>query len=81
MAQDNVIKKPVIVGTPNNAAGNESGVSTTAGLGAVAKNYSGPTGNDGINGTASSENRAAKFHYPNVSEDVPSEGKNQYQGQ
>lgn len=77
--QDNEVKKPVYMPTPDNITGEESGVSTTAGLGAVAKTYSSPTGNNGINGTASTENLSAKYKYPMVSEDVPEAGKNQYQ--
>ena len=77
--QDNVVKQACYIPTTQNLAGNESGVSDTAGRGAVAATYSGPTGNAGINATASTENRSAKFKYPRVSEDVPSDGQGQYQ--
>jgi len=77
MAQDNEIKKAVIVGSPENAAGNESGVTTL--IPNAAPSTTGPTGNDGINGTASQENLSAKYKYPRVSEDVPVAGKNQYE--
>ncbi len=77
--QDNVVKKPFLMTTPDNTEGNESGVSDTAGRGAVSATYSGPTGNNGINGTNSEENLSAKFKYPSVSEDVPEAGRNQYQ--
>ena len=76
MAQDNKIKKPVMVGTPENAAGAQSGVSTYAPGGQTTA----PLNNDlGINPGASSENKAAKWKYPSVSQDVGSEGTNQYQ--
>ncbi len=77
--QDNEVKRPVYMPTPDNISGNESGISDTAGRGAVARSYSGPMGNDGINGDASTENRSAKYKYPRVSEDVPDAGRNQYQ--
>lgn len=92
MTQDNVWKKNTMLPQVENYDGNESGPSTTAGLGA-------PTGQVGTavdyavkdvnqtNGTrqpylnisASEENRAAKFKYPTKSEDVPDAGRNQYQ--
>ena len=40
----------------------------------VSLNYDG-----GINQTASRENRSAKFKNPQVKQDVPSEGRNQYE--
>lgn len=76
--QDNEVKVPAQMPTPENTAGNESGVSDTAGRGAVAQNYAAPTGNDGINGTTSGENLSAKYKYPSVSEDVPEAGRDQY---
>ncbi len=72
-------KSAVYIPTTENLAGNQSGVSDTAGRGAVAQTYAGPTGNDGINGTASTENLSAKYKYPRVSEDIPAAGRNQYQ--
>lgn len=79
MTQDNVVKKPVYMPTPDNLSGDESGISDTAGRGAVSATYSGPTGNNGINGTNSEENRSAKFKYPSVSEDLTEAERNQYQ--
>lgn len=75
--QDNEVKKPFMMPMPDNIAGAESGVSDTAGRGAAAATYSGPTGNEGINGTNSEKNLSAKFKYPNVSEDQGS-GAGQY---
>lgn len=63
-----------------NRDGNQSGTSDTAGLGTSSGTqapFQNPSGE--INGTYSSENRAAKYKYPSVSEDVPSAGANQYQ--
>lgn len=40
--------------------------------------YHGPTGNDGINGTASTEDLSAKWQRPHP-QDVSDAGKNQYQ--
>ena len=77
--QDNVVKQPVLMPSVQNTEGAESGVSTTAGLGAVSATYTGPSGNNGINATASTENLSAKYKYPRVSEDVPEAGRNQYQ--
>jgi len=73
--QDNQVKKPFMMATPENIEGNESGVSTTAGLGAVAATYTAPSGNEGINGTASTEDRSAKWQ--NGTQDVGS-GAGQY---
>ena len=75
--QDNVVKAPYMMPTPDNIAGNESGVSDTAGRGAVAAAYVAPSGNNGINGTDSTENLSAKFKYPRVSQDQGA-GANQY---
>jgi len=72
-------KSAVYIPTTENLAGNESGVSDTAGRGAVAKSYAGSTGNDGINATYSNENLSAKYKYPRVSEDIPAAGRNQYE--
>jgi hypothetical protein len=62
MTQDNVVKAPVYMPTPENTAGNESGVSNTAGMGTTAGTqaiFQAPTNN--INISASTENRSAKF--------------------
>ena len=80
MAQDNEVKKPAMMATPENTAGNESGVSTTAGYGTTAtQNGTAFSPETYLNIDASSENKAAKFKYPNVSQDVPEAGRNQYQ--
>lgn len=75
--QDNEVKKPVMMPTPDNIEGNESGVSTTAGLGAVPANYVPPSGNTGINGTYDTADLSAKWQ--NREQDIPEAGKNQYQ--
>ena len=75
MAQDNVIKKPVEMSTPDNTSGNESGETVLIpGTGESAP-FQNPSGE--INGTASSENRSAQ--YKNGAQDVPEAGRNQYQ--
>ncbi len=74
-------KTPFQMARVENEDGNESGVSDTAGLGSTAGETmasKGPQGNDGINGTASTENRAAKYKYPQVSDDQGA-GANQYE--
>lgn len=88
--QDNVVKAPVYMPKPDNLAGDESGLSTTAG-------YEVPTGQistgvqyairdenspnimkpEELNIDASTENRAAKFK--TGSQDVAEAGRNQYQ--
>lgn len=75
--QDNKVKKPVMMPTPENIEGNESGVSTTAGLGAVAKGYIAPSGNEGINGTYSDADLSSKWQ--NREQEIPEAGRNQYQ--
>lgn len=76
--QDNEVKQPYMMAQPGNLSGNESGQSpegewgTSSGTQAPAQNPSGV-----INGSASSENRSAKFKAPNVSQDQGA-GANQY---
>lgn len=72
MAQDNEIKQAVVVGTPENAAGNQSGETTLIPPASYV-----PMQTD-LNGSASGENLSAQYKYPRVSEDVPVEGRNQY---
>jgi hypothetical protein len=71
-------KTPFMLPSCENHDGAESGVSDTAGRGAVSATYTGPSGNNGINGTNSEENLSARFKYPNVSEDQGA-GANQYE--
>ncbi len=74
-------KTPFQMDSVANEDGSESGISETAGLGTSAGEAmapSGPSGNDGINNTASSENESAKYKYPNVSQDQGA-GANQYE--
>jgi len=65
------MKKAVVVGQPQYKTGvdvlipNRQPNTTDAGT--------------NLNVTASSENRSKKFEYPQVSQDVPSEGRNQYE--
>ncbi len=73
--QDNVVKQNTQLPTSENAAGNESGVTT---LIPPTTAVFAPPANE-INISASTENRSAKFKYPSVSEDVPSAGQGQYQ--
>lgn len=88
--QDNVVKKPCYMPTAENAQGNESGTSTTAGMGTTAGqssdsveysikdfNQVNATRQPYLNISASTENLSAKFK--NGSEDVPEAGRNQYQ--
>jgi len=95
MAQDNVVKRPAMMSTPDNTAGNESGVSTTAGMGTTSGKVS--TGveynvddfnqfNDkstpNINIDYSHENRSAKWKNGEAitrKQDIPDAGRNQYQ--
>ncbi len=92
MTQGQVVKQPCYMPTAENAEGNQSGVSTTAGLGTTSGlssdsvdysvkdvNQMNATRQPYLNIPASEENRAAKFKYPSVSEDVPDDGRNQYQ--
>lgn len=88
--QDNVVKKPAMMPTPENIEGNESGVSTTAGLGTTSgqqstgiqynvhdentQNYSGP---EFLNGTYDHADLSAKWQ--NGQQQVPEAGQNQYQ--
>jgi len=76
---DPTIKVGTLIPAVENQVGNESGVSDTAGRGAVAATYSGPTGNDGINGTASTEDMRSPRSKGLESQDVPEAGRNQYQ--
>lgn len=64
--------------TAENAAGNESGVSTTAGMGTNSGTqapFQNPSGV--INGTASSADLSK--HWQNGTQSVPEAGQNQYQ--
>lgn len=92
MTQGQIVKKPVLERTVKNAEGNESGESTTAGLGTTTGqqstavdyqvrdvNQRNATKQPYINISASEENRAAKFKYPTVTEAIPEAGRNQYQ--
>ncbi len=83
--QDNEVKKPFMMPTPDNIAGNESGVSDTAGLGTTSgqldtaveysvKDVNTPNSSrldymKTDNDDYDHTNRSAKFKYPNVSED------------
>ena len=73
--QDNVVKKPFQMATPDNIKGNESGASVTAGLGATPITVNTHTTID-LNPGASSENRSAKWK--TGSQDVGA-GEGQYQ--
>ena len=75
--ESNVTKLPTQLPDVENRGGSESGVSDTAGRGAVTEAYVAPSGNTGINTTASSENLSAK--YKNKPQDVGEFGANQYQ--
>jgi hypothetical protein len=76
MARDNVNKKFTQIPATENTAGNESSETTLIpGTGESAP-FKNP---EEINISASEENKSAKFKYPNVSEDVPEAGRNQYQ--
>lgn len=90
MTQGQVVKQPVYMPTASNAEGNESGVSTTAGLGAVAVQPPYNIKDTNIRNSLtdymktdpenySHENRAAQYKYPSVSENIPDAGKGQYQ--
>lgn len=74
---DTTIKVGTLISAVENQQGNESGPSDTAGRGAVAATYIGPSGNNGINGTASTEDLSKKWQ--NREQDVPAAGRNQYQ--
>lgn len=92
MTQDNVVKKPAFMGVPDNLAGNESGQSTTAGLGTVAGKSSAYT--EYVISDASKTN-SMREAYVNIAfeptdqrsprskgserQDVPEAGRNQYQ--
>lgn len=77
MAQDNVVKKPTQMATPENTAGNESGETVLIpGTGESAPFA--PPANE-INISASTEDRGAQYVYPQVKQDVPSAGQGQYQ--
>lgn len=77
MAQDNVVKQPFQMSTPQNTAGNESGETTMIpGTGESAP-FQNPSGV--INADYSSENRSAKFKNPSVTQDIPGGAGNQYQ--
>jgi hypothetical protein len=66
----NVTKAPVGNGVSKPVAGtSEASRFMNASL-----NYDG-----GINNGASSENLSAKFKYPRATQDVPAEGRNQYE--
>ncbi len=62
MTQDNVVKAPFMMPTPDNTAGNESGVSDTAGYWTTSGTSApfAPPMNE-INIDYSQENRSAKF--------------------
>ena len=79
MTQDNEQKMMCYVPGVENYAGNESGVSSTAGLGTTAGMSAPFAPATYLNIDASTENRAAKFKYPSKSQDVPADGRNQYQ--
>ena len=73
--QDNEIKKPYQMATPENTAGNESGPTNLIPTSDHTVPYS---GNDlGINISASPENLSAKYKYPRMSQDEGA-GANQY---
>ncbi len=74
VTQDQEVKQPYQMPTADNAAGNESGTTTLIGA-PIAVNLD---ASFGLNIDASSENRSAKFKYPNVSQDVPEAARNQY---
>lgn len=79
MAQDNEVKAPCYMPTPENTAGNTSGESSTAGMGTSSGEqaiFAPPS--DEINGSASGENRSAQYKYPSVSQDIPDDARNQY---
>ena len=73
MAQDNVIKKNTQLPTAENAAGNESGVTTL--IPDTTAVFAPPTNE--INISASTENKSAQFK--NGAQDIPEAGRNQYQ--
>lgn len=72
MAQDNVLKRPTQMGVPENASGEQSGVSPEGEWGATAT-QNGRVSNvpDYINISASTENRSAKFKNPQNKQDAP----------
>lgn len=73
MAQDNVVKKPFQMPTPENTAGNESGVTQFAPSNPGV--FKAPTD---LNQTASTENMSAKYKYPQKGQDIPNGADNQY---
>lgn len=88
--QDNVYKKSCMIPMVENASGNESGPSTTAGLGAPTGkvgtgveyavrdvNQMNAMGQPYLNISASGEDLSAKWQ--NGVQDVPEYGRNQYQ--
>ena len=77
--ESGVVKTNTQLPGVENRVGTESGLSDTAGRGAVSEVYQAPTGNDGINGTASSENLSAQYKSPRVQQDVGQYGDNQYE--
>lgn len=90
MTQGQEVKPFVYLPGVQNAEGNESGTSTTAGLGAVAAQPAYSIKDTNIRnsptdymktdpGNNSEANLAARFKYPSVSQNVPEAGKGQYQ--
>jgi hypothetical protein len=79
MTQDNMQKMPTQMAGVDNYAGNESGVSTTAGYDTTAGQSAPFQAATYINIDSSEENRAAQFKYPSKSQEVPTSGRNQYQ--
>lgn len=80
--QDNEVKKPFLTEfTVQNTEGTESSESPENEWGASSGKrapQASPTGNDGINGTNSEENRSAKFKNPQVKQDEGA-GAKQYE--
>lgn len=64
MAQDNVLKKPTMMGVVENASGAQSVVSSEGEWGASAGTSTPVSQAPSINGSASTENRSAQFKNP-----------------
>ena len=90
ITQGQEVKKPFMMPAVENAAGNQSGVSTTAGMGTTAGkldtgveyqvkdvNQSNATRQPYLNISASEENRGAKWR--GGAQDVPEGARNQFQ--